>query len=73
MVLLFIFFTILHLRDYYEAISQAEKYRSEGRYELAEDMLNFAHGRIRGVLIFFIVWAIVMIPIIQWYCKMKKK
>jgi hypothetical protein len=72
-LLLLAFSIILYLRDYYEAVGQAERYRSEGRYELAEDMLNLAHGRIRGMLITFTIWAIVMVPIIYRYRKMKKK
>lgn len=56
-----------YLRSYYEAVSKAREYRMEGKYELAEDELEFARRSIRGMFIALIIWTATMAPLAYGY------
>ncbi len=64
MSLIFGFIVASYLNSYYWAMDKAREYMREGDYELAEDMLDFAHSRIRNMFILILFWTSIMTPII---------
>jgi hypothetical protein len=50
-IVILFFIIFLNIRDYYLAMEEAKNYIKEGKTILAEESINYAHSRIRGIFI----------------------
>ncbi|MEM3793452.1 MAG: hypothetical protein QXS76_00940 [Candidatus Bathyarchaeia archaeon] len=73
MVILLSLMVFLYLRDYYWAMEEAKEYGRKGDYEGMRLMLDYAHTRIRNILIMLFVFIPIIAGSISYYHKQRSK
>jgi len=72
-VVLLSLMVFLYLRDYYWAMEVAKEYEEKGYYEGMRSMLDFAHTRIRNMLITLFIFIPIIAGCISYYHKQRSR